>query len=226
MKNLRRYIVAGLLVWLPLAVTYKLLEFVIGQMDGWLDEFLKWLPPSYHPDEMLGIALPGLGVLFTFLLLVITGMLAANFVGRAFVTGWESLLDRIPFVRAIYSAVKSFAELVFADQSQSFKKVLLVQYPRKGLFSLAFQTSSNLGELQVRTGEELVCTFVPTTPNPTSGVIIMVPKQDTIELDMEVDEALKMIISLGVVVPVWKAGQIAELPLKQPDASDESKKQD
>jgi uncharacterized membrane protein len=226
MKNLRRYIVAGLLVWLPLAVTYKLLEFVIGQMDGWLDEFLKWLPPSYHPDEMLGIALPGLGVLFTFLLLVITGMLAANFVGRAFVTGWESLLDRIPFVRAIYSAVKSFAELVFSDQSQSFKKVLLVQYPRKGLFSLAFQTSSNLGELQVRTGEELVCTFVPTTPNPTSGVIIMVPKQDTIELDMEVDEALKMVISLGVVVPVWKAGQIAELPLKQPDASDESKKQD
>tara|TARA_B110000116_G_scaffold251869_1_gene247296 strand:+ start:573 stop:1253 length:681 start_codon:yes stop_codon:yes gene_type:complete len=226
MKNLRRYIVAGLLVWLPLAVTYKLLEFVIGQMDGWLDEFLKWLPPSYHPDEMLGIALPGLGVLFTFLLLVITGMLAANFVGRAFVTGWESLLDRIPFVRAIYSAVKSFAELVFSDQSQSFKKVLLVQYPRKGLFSLAFQTSSNLGELQVRTGEELVCTFVPTTPNPTSGVIIMVPKQDTIELDMEVDEALKMVISLGVVVPVWKDGQIAELPLKQPDASDESKKQD
>jgi uncharacterized membrane protein len=226
MKNLRRYIVAGLLVWLPLAVTYKLLEFVIGQMDGWLDEFLKWLPPSYHPDEMLGIALPGLGVLFTFLLLVITGMFAANFVGRAFVTGWESLLDRIPFVRAIYSAVKSFAELVFSDQSQSFKKVLLVQYPRKGLFSLAFQTSSNLGELQVRTGEELVCTFVPTTPNPTSGVIIMVPKQDTIELDMEVDEALKMVISLGVVVPVWKAGQIAELPLKQPDASDESKKQD
>ncbi|MBT6211741.1 MAG: DUF502 domain-containing protein, partial [Woeseia sp.] len=211
MKNLRRYIVAGLLVWLPLAVTYKLLEFVIGQMDGWLDEFLKWLPSSYHPDEMLGIALPGLGVLFTFLLLVITGMLAANFVGRAFVAGWESLLDRIPFVRAIYSAVKSFAELVFSDQSQSFKKVLLVQYPRKGLFSLAFQTSSNLGELQVRTGEELVCTFVPTTPNPTSGVIIMVPKQDTIELDMEVDEALKMVISLGVVVPVWKDGQIDEL---------------
>jgi uncharacterized membrane protein len=224
MKNLRRYIVAGLLVWLPLAVTYKLLEFVIGQMDGWLDDFLQWLPPSYHPDEMLGVALPGLGVVFTFLLLVITGMLAANFVGRAFVKGWESLLDRIPFVRAIYSAVKKFAELVFSDKSQSFKKVLLVQYPRKGLYSLAFQTSSNLGELQVRTGEELVCTFVPTTPNPTSGVIIMVPKQDTIELDMEVDQALKMIISLGVVVPVWKEGQTGELPLKQPDDSDEPKK--
>lgn len=225
MKNLRRYIVAGLLVWLPLAVTYKLLEFVIAQMDGWLDDFLQWLPPSYHPDELLGIALPGIGVVFTFLLLVITGMLAANFVGRAFVKGWESLLDRIPFVRAIYSAVKKFAELVFSDKSQSFKKVLLVQYPRKGLFSLAFQTSSNLGELQARTGESLVCTFVPTTPNPTSGVIIMVPKQDTIELDMEVDEALKMIISLGVVVPIWKGDQLGELALKLPDDGDESKKQ-
>jgi uncharacterized membrane protein len=224
MKYLRRYIVAGLLVWLPLAVTYKLLEFVIDQMDGWLDDFLQWLPSSYHPDELLGVALPGLGVVFTFLLLVITGMLAANFVGRAFVKGWESLLDRIPFVRAIYSAVKNFAELVFSDKSQSFKKVLLVQYPRKGLFSLAFQTSSNLGELQVRTGEKLVCTFVPTTPNPTSGVIIMVPKQDTIELDMEVDEALKMIISLGVVIPVWKKGQIGELPLKSSDDSDKPKK--
>jgi len=225
MKNLRRYIVAGLLVWLPLAVTYKLLEFVIKQMDGWLDDFLGWLPPSYHPDELLGVALPGLGVLFTFLLLVITGMLAANFVGRAFVRGWESLLDRIPFVRAIYSAVKKFAELVFSDKSQSFKKVLLVQYPRRGLFSLAFQTSSNLGELQARTGEELVCTFVPTTPNPTSGVIIMVPKQDTIELDMEVDEALKMIISLGVVVPSWSDDQIGELPLKYPEDDGEPKKQ-
>lgn len=226
MKNLRRYIVAGLLVWLPLAVTYKLLEFVIKQMDGWLDDFLAWLPPSYHPDELLGIALPGLGVVFTFLLLVITGMLAANFVGRAFVKGWESLLDRIPFVRAIYSAVKKFAELVFSDKSQSFKKVLLVQYPRRGLFSLAFQTSSNLGELQARTGEQLVCTFVPTTPNPTSGVIIMVPKQDTIELDMEVDEALKMIISLGVVVPSWSDDQLGELPLKYPEDDGESKKED
>lgn len=224
MKNLRRYIIAGLLVWLPLAVTYQLLKFVVSQMDRWLDNFLEWLPATYHPDQLLGVAIPGLGVIFTILLLVITGMLAANFVGRAFVNGWESLLDRIPFVCAIYSAVKKFAELVFSDKSQSFKKVLLVQYPRKGLFSLAFQTSSNLGELQVRTGEELVCTFVPTTPNPTSGVIIMVPKQDTIELDMEVDEALKMIISLGVVVPVWKDGHIGELPLKLPDDSDEPKK--
>jgi uncharacterized membrane protein len=217
MKNLRRYIIAGLLVWLPLAVTYQLLKFVIGQMDRWLDSFLDWLPANYHPDELLGIALPGLGVIFTFLLLVITGMLAANFVGRAFVNGWESLLDRIPVVRAVYSAVKKFAEMVFSDKSESFKNVLLIQYPRKGLYSLAFQTSSELGEVQGRTGDEVVCTFVPTTPNPTSGFIIIVPKKDVIVLDMDVDEALKMIISLGVVIPTWRNDQIGELPLVMPE---------
>jgi uncharacterized membrane protein len=148
---------------------------------------------------------------------LVTGLLAANFVGRAFVGGWESLMDRIPVVRAIYSAAKNFAEMVFSDSSQSFKKVLLIQYPRKGLFSLAFQTSSQLGEVQGRTGEEVVCCFLPTTPNPTSGFIIIVPRKDIIELDMEVDEALKMIISLGVVVPTWKQEQAAELPFEAPD---------
>jgi uncharacterized membrane protein len=217
MKRFRRYIIAGLLVWLPLAVTYQLLKFVVGQMDRWLDSFLAWLPASYHPDQVLGIAIPGLGVIFTFLLLVITGMLAANFVGRAFVNGWESLLDRIPVVRAVYSAVKKFAEMVFSDSSRSFKNVLLIQYPREGLYSLAFQTSDELGEVQGRTGEEVICTFVPTTPNPTSGFIIIVPKRDVIVLDMEVDEALKMIISLGVVVPPWRKDQLGELPLVMPE---------
>ncbi|MGI9204708.1 MAG: DUF502 domain-containing protein [Woeseiaceae bacterium] len=217
MKNLRKYIIAGLLVWLPLAVTYQLLKFVISQMDRWLDNFLEWLPPEYHPDQLLGVAIPGLGVIFTFLLLVITGMLAANFIGRAFVNGWESLLDRIPVVRAVYSAVKKFAEMVFSDKSESFKNVLLIQYPRKGLYSLAFQTSSELGEVQGRSGEEVVCTFVPTTPNPTSGFIIIVPRKDVTVLDMEVDEALKMIISLGVVVPTWREDQLGQLPLKMPD---------
>ena len=217
MKNLRKYIIAGLLVWLPLAVTYQLLKFVIGQMDRWLDNFLMWLPPEYNPDQVLGVAIPGLGVIFTFLLLVITGMLAANFVGRAFVNGWESLLDRIPVVRAVYSAVKKFAEMVFSDKSESFKNVLLIQYPREGLYSLAFQTSSELGEVQGRTGEEVVCTFVPTTPNPTSGFIIIVPRKDVIVLDMDVDEALKMIISLGVVIPTWRNDQLGELPLVMPE---------
>ena len=120
-------------------------------------------------------------------------------------------------MRPVYSAIKRFAELVFSDKSESFKKVLLIQYPRRGLYSLAFQTSSELGEVQGRSGEEVVCTFVPTTPNPTSGFIIIVPKKDIIELDMEVDEALKMIISLGVVVPTWREEQIGDLPQVMPE---------
>jgi uncharacterized membrane protein len=213
MKRLRRYLVAGILVWAPLAVTWFLLKIGVGLMD----KTLAIIPARYQPDELLGVHIPGLGVILTIIVLLVTGVLAANFVGRAFVGGWESLMDRIPFVRAIYSAAKNFAEMVFSDSSQSFKKVLLIQYPRKGLFSLAFQTSSQLGEVQGRTGEEVVCCFLPTTPNPTSGFIIIVPRKDIIELDMEVDEALKMIISLGVVVPPWNHKQTAELPFEVPD---------
>jgi uncharacterized membrane protein len=213
LKRLRRYLVAGILVWAPLAVTWFLLKVGVGLMD----KTLAVIPAQYQPDELLGVHIPGLGVILTIIVLLVTGVLAANFVGRAFVGGWESLMDRIPFVRAIYSAAKNFAEMVFSDSSQSFKKVLLIQYPRKGLFSLAFQTSSQLGEVQGRTGEEVVCCFLPTTPNPTSGFIIIVPRKDIIELDMEVDEALKMIISLGVVVPPWNNKKTAELPFDVPD---------
>lgn len=213
MKRIRKYLVAGILVWVPLAVTWFLLKIGVGLMD----KTLAIIPARYQPDELLGVHVPGLGVILTIIVLLVTGILAANFVGRAFVGGWESLMDRIPVVRAIYSAAKNFTEIVFSDSSQSFKKVLLIQYPRKGLYSLAFQTSSRLGEVQGRTGEDVVCCFLPTTPNPTSGFIIIVPKKDIIELDMEVDEALKMIISLGVVVPTWKQDQTAELPFEAPD---------
>lgn len=213
MKRIRRYLVAGILVWVPLGVTYLLLRFAVNVMD----RTLLLLPLKYRPDEVLGFHIPGLGVILSVVVLLLTGLLAANFVGRAFVGGWESLLDRIPVVRAIYSGAKNFAEIVFSDSSQSFKKVLLIEYPRKGLYGLAFQTATDLGEVQARTGEEVVSCFVPTTPNPTSGFIIIVPKKDIIELDMEVDEALKMIISLGVVVPTWSKEQAAELPLKRPD---------
>ena len=221
MKRLRRYLVAGILVWAPLAVTYLLLKFAVSVMD----RTLKWIPANYQPGILLQqlfhteqpVHIPGLGIILALVILLLTGVLAANFVGRAFVGGWESLMHRIPVVRSIYSAAKNFAELVFSDSSQSFKNVLLIQYPRKGLYSLAFQTSTELGEVQGRTGEEVVCCFVPTTPNPTSGFIIIVPKKDITVLDMEVDEALKMIISLGVVIPTWSKGQTAELPFDLPD---------
>ncbi len=207
MKRLRRYLVAGLLVWIPLGATLLLIGFAVRQMD----KSIGLIPVEYQPSMLLQnwfgtedpVQIPGFGVILIVIVVLLTGVLVANFVGRAFVGGWESLLDRIPVVRAIYSAAKNFAEIVFSDSSQSFKKVLLIQYPRKGLYSLAFQTATELGEIQGRTGEDVVCCFVPTTPNPTSGFIIVVPRKDITELDMEVDEALKMIISLGVVVPVW-----------------------
>ena len=221
MKSFRRYLVAGILVWAPLAVTYLLLKFAVNVMD----RTLRWIPAKFQPgvvlQQLLGtdqpVHIPGLGVILTIVVLLLTGVLAANFVGRAFVGGWESLMHRIPIVRSIYSGAKNFAEMVFSDSSQSFKRVLLVEYPRKGIYSLAFQTSTELGEVQGRTGEEVVSCFVPTTPNPTSGFIIIVPKKDITVLDMEVDEALKMIISLGVVVPRWRNNKTGELPLKEPD---------
>ena len=222
MKRIRRYLVAGILVWVPLSVTYLLLRFVVGIMD----RTLLLLPRQFRPENVLQqlfgteypIHIPGLGVILTIIVLLITGILAANFVGRAFVGGWESMMDRIPVVRSIYSAAKNFAEMVFSDSSQSFKKVLLIEYPRKGLYSLAFQTATELGEVQGRTGEDIVCCFVPTTPNPTSGFIIIVPRKDIIVLDMEVDEALKMIISLGVVVPTWHKNPTGELPFPKADS--------
>ena len=212
-KRLRRYLVAGLLVWLPLGITILLFRIMIGLMD----KSLVLIPEKYHPEELLGMAIPGLGVILTILVLLVTGLLAANIVGRSVVGGWESLMERIPIVRSVYSAAKKFGEVVFSDSGNAFKKVLLVEYPRKGIYTLTFQTATEMGEVQGRTGEEVVCCFVPTTPNPTSGFIIVVPKKDVIELDMEVDEAAKLIMSLGVVVPTWSKERTAELPLRMPE---------
>ncbi|HNP64997.1 MAG TPA: DUF502 domain-containing protein [Woeseiaceae bacterium] len=221
MKRFRRYLVAGLLVWIPLGATLFLIRLAVRQMD----KSISLLPQNYQPSILLQnwfgtenpVEIPGFGVILIFVVILLTGVLVANFVGRAFVGGWESLLDRIPVVRAIYSAAKNFTEIVFSDTSTSFKQVLLVEYPRKGLYSLAFQTASQLGEIEGRTGEDVICCFVPTTPNPTSGFIIIAPRSDVTVLDMEVDEALKMIISLGVVVPTWRKGGTKDLPFDLPN---------
>ncbi len=223
LRALRRYLVAGLLVWIPLGVTILLIGFFVRQMD----KVLEWIPGNIQPSvliqQLFGLEepfiIPGYGVIIVLVIVLLTGILVANFVGRLFVGGWESLMDRIPIVRAIYGGAKNFAEIVFSDGNDSFKNVLLIEYPRKGLYCLAFQTSSDLGEVQAKTGEDIVCCFVPTTPNPTSGFVIMVPRRDVRVLDMEVDEALKMVISLGVVVPTWREDQTRELPFKEPPAS-------
>jgi uncharacterized membrane protein len=198
MKRLRRYLIAGLLVWMPIGVTVFIFRILLGLMD----RSLALLPPQYRP-EAFGLDIPGLGVILTVLVLLVTGLLTANIAGRRLVEFSERLLSRIPLIRTVYSASKNFAEVVFSPTNDSFKRVLLIEYPRRGIYSLAFQTSADLGEVQARTGEEMLCVFVPTTPNPTSGFIIMVPRREAITLDMDVEAALKMIISLGVVVPKW-----------------------
>jgi uncharacterized membrane protein len=200
MKRLRTYLVTGLLVWVPLGITVFLVRFMVNFMD----QTLLLLPMNYRPETILGFNIPGLGIVLSVTVLLVTGLLAANFIGRKLVTTWESILNRIPLVRSVYSAAKSFAEVVLTDNTESFKEVMLIEYPRKGLYSLCFQTSTHLGEIQSRTGEEVVCVFVPTTPNPTSGVMILVPRKDVIVLDMEIEEAVKMVVSLGVVVPKWR----------------------
>ena len=207
MKKLQKYLIAGLLVWLPIVVTVLLFRFLITLMD----QTLILLPSQLRPEAVIGFKLPGLGLILTLLVLIITGIFAANFVGKSMVNFGEKIFKKIPIVRSVYSAAKNFADIVFSDTGQSFKKVLLIQYPRKGVYSLAFQTSTNLGEVQKKTGSDVVCTFVPTTPNPTSGFIIILPKADVIEMDMEVDEAFKMIVSLGVVVPEWKKEELEAL---------------
>ncbi|MEL6949893.1 MAG: DUF502 domain-containing protein [Pseudomonadota bacterium] len=201
MGRIRRYLIAGLLIWIPIGITIVVFRVVLGQMN----KSLGLLPREHVPAFVFEI--PYLGVILTFLLLLVTGLLTANIFGKTLV-GWsEKLLQRIPLIRAVYSASKNFAEVVFSPSGDSFKQVLLIEYPRKGVWSLAFMTSNQLGEVQHRTGKDMICTFVPTTPNPTSGFIIMVPKEDAIALDMPVEEALKMIISLGVVVPDWEPGK-------------------
>ena len=207
MKKLQKYLIAGLLVWLPVVVTVLLFRFLITLMD----QTLILLPSQIRPEAIIGFKLPGLGLILTLLVLIVTGIFAANFVGRSMVNFGEKIFKKIPIVRSVYSAAKNFADIVFSDSGQSFKKVLLIQYPRKGIYSLAFQTSTNLGEVQKKTGSDVVCTFVPTTPNPTSGFIIIIPKEDVIEMDMEIDEAFKMIVSLGVVVPEWKKEELETL---------------
>ncbi len=197
MGALRRYLVAGVLVWVPLGVTVLIIKFLIDLMDN----TLLLLPVDYRPETWLGFRIPGLGIVLTVVVVFVTGVIAANLFGRKLVSLGERILARIPLVRSIYSAVKQVTETIFSGSGKSFRKVVLVEYPRKGIWTLAFQTGDGADELQRRVGKPVTNIFVPTTPNPTSGFFLMVPREDVIELDLSVDDGLKMIISAGVVVP-------------------------
>ncbi|MES9946056.1 MAG: hypothetical protein B6D77_04180 [gamma proteobacterium symbiont of Ctena orbiculata] len=197
MSFLRRYLVAGLLVWLPLGATF----LVINLLVSWMDTSLLLLPEAYRPDNLFGFHIPGLGVLLSLLILLLTGLVAANLFGRKLVSMWERLLARIPLVRSVYSAVKQMVETMFADKGKSFRKVVLVEFPRRGLWTLAFLTSEENGAVQQVTGRDVVNVYIPTTPNPTGGYFVLVPKEDIREVDMSVDDGLKMLLSMGAVNP-------------------------
>lgn len=198
MQRFRRYLIAGLLVWLPIVTTSVVLMFAIRLID----RSLLLLPPKFRPENLIGFEIPGLGVILTVILLLFTGLIVANFFGRRLVAAWESLLSRIPLVRTVYGAVKQITASLFADASQSFREVVLVEYPRRGLWMLAFVTGETPRQFQKEVGQDLINIYVPTTPNPTSGFYIMVPPDDIRRLDIPVEVGLKMILSAGVVNPL------------------------
>jgi uncharacterized membrane protein len=194
---IKRYFITGLLIWVPLVITGWVLSLIINT----LDQSLRLLPESMHPQTLVGFAIPGAGAVLTLLMIFLTGLLAANFIGQKLVGWWDKLLSRIPVVNSVYKSVKQVSDTLFAPNGNAFRKALLVQYPRQGSWTVAFLTGRPGGDIPRHLRGEYVSVYVPTTPNPTSGFFLMMPAQDVVELDMTVDEALKYIISMGVVAP-------------------------
>jgi uncharacterized membrane protein len=197
LATLRKYFISGLLVWMPIWVTLLVIKFIVDM----LSKSLLLLPQDYQPDYLLGFHVPGIGVIVTVIIILVTGLLAANFIGSRVVAFGDALMARIPLVRSVYTGVKQVTQTLFTPGGQSFRKVLLVEYPREGTWCLAFQTGEGNQEIEgkLNSQESMVSYFIPTTPNPTSGFLMMAPKSKVIELDMSVDQALKYVISLGVV---------------------------
>ena len=194
---MKKYFVTGLLIWIPVVITFVVLAWIINT----LDQILLLAPAAARPDALFGFHVPGIGVVVSLLLILITGLAAANFVGQRMVRFWEGLLSRIPVVKSIYYSVKQVSDTLLSSNGQAFRKALLIQYPREGMWTIGFQTGAPGGDAAHHLGGDYVSVYVPTTPNPTSGFFLMLPRKDAIELDMSVDEALKYIISMGVVAP-------------------------
>jgi uncharacterized membrane protein len=214
----RRYFITGLLLWVPIGITLWVLNTIISTMDL----SLSLLPANWQPVAVVGRNLPGLGVVLTVLVVFATGVLATNFLGQRLVHVWEIVLSRIPIVNTIYSSVKQVSDTLLSPQGNAFRKALLVEYPRKGSWTIAFMTGIPAEEIRRRvspllSGEasspEMVSVYVPTTPNPTSGFFLMFRKDETVELDMSVDEALKYVVSMGVVVPPVRSNAIPGNPV-------------
>ncbi len=205
MANLRKWLLSGLLVLVPLIITLWVLQWVVST----LDQTLRILPTSWQPDQLFGFHLPGLGVIFALVVVLSIGALASNIIGNRLVNWWHALLHRIPVVRSIYSGVKQVSDTLFSEKGNAFRKALLVQWPQDGMWTIGFLTGTPQGEVLQRlraqpgsaADESFVSVYVPTTPNPTGGYFIMVRQRDCVELQMSVDEALTYVVSMGVIVP-------------------------
>ena len=196
LTRLRNYLISGLLFWIPLILTIIVIKFFLEFING-------LVPQEYLPEAIFNLdtSIPGSGIILLFLIILITGILVTNILGRRLVALWEKLLNRIPGFRNIYNILKKVSDTIFNRSSQSFKKAFLIQYPSKGIWVIAFQSGDYRGEAESIIGEETINLFVPTTPNPTSGFFVLIPKRDAFELDISVEDAFKLVISAGVVTP-------------------------
>ncbi len=195
---MKKYFITGLLIWVPLVITVWVLALIVQTMDqSWL-----LLPEAYRPEALFGVHIPGIGALMTLLVVFVTGLVTANIVGQKLVRFWEAVLSRIPFVKSIYHSVKQVSDTLFSGNGEAFRKVLLVRFPHADAWSIAFLTGSPATEVaEVTAGEEFVSVFIPTAPSPVNGFFFFVRRSETIELSMSVDDALKYIVSMGVVIP-------------------------
>ncbi len=210
-QYMKKYFITGLLIWVPLAITVWVLHLIVSTMD----QSLRFIPAALRPENLLGVAVPGIGAILTLVVVFVTGLLTANIIGQRLLRFWESVLARIPIVKSIYYSVKQVSDTLFSSSGEAFRKALLVQYPRQGSWTVAFMTGQPGGDAAKHLEGDYVSVYVPTTPNPTSGFFLMMPRDDVIELDMSVDEALKYIISMGVVTPVTPTAR----PQPQPQNS-------
>jgi uncharacterized membrane protein len=196
----KKYFITGLLIWIPLVITIWVLKVIFGA----LDQSLLLLPVSFQTENWLGVHIPGLGALLTVLIVFLSGLFATNFFGAQLVQLWHNIVHRIPVVNSIYSSVKQISDTLFSSSGQAFRKALLVQWPHQGMWTIAFLTGTPGGDVVNHLPPDCMSVYVPTTPNPTGGYFVIVKRSDVIELDMSVDQALKYIISMGVVPPLPK----------------------
>ncbi len=205
---MKKYLITGLLIWIPLVITLWVLRLVVDV----LDQSLLLLPVEFRTETWLGFHVPGMGVVMTLVIVFVTGVFATNLLGARLVQLWHAILNRIPVVNSVYSSVKQISDTLFSSTGQAFRKAVLVQWPREGVWTIAFLTGVPGGDVVNHLEGDFVSVYVPTTPNPTGGYFVMLLRKDVIELDMSVDNALKYIISMGVVAPNGKPGRLAAAP--------------